>query len=187
MTPHPETPWFPLVTERLTLREFREDDFADVHAYASDPEVSRFMDWGPNTEDETRAFLGRAIDAQIWPRDGVSLAVEITDEARVIGSIRLDVKPDQAADFGYSLGRPYWRRGYASEATAALLAVAFGVLGVHRVWATCDTRNRASFGVMEKLGMRREATFRQDKRMRDGWRDTHLYAILVEEWAAQPR
>ena len=57
-------PWFPLRTDRLALREFREADLADVHAYAAIPEVSRFMTWGPNSEAESRAFLDRALASQ---------------------------------------------------------------------------------------------------------------------------
>jgi RimJ/RimL family protein N-acetyltransferase len=55
---------------------------------------------------------------------------------------------------------------------------------VHRVWATCDVRNTGSFGVMEKLGMRREAHFQQDRFIRGAWHDSYLYAILAEECIA---
>ena len=62
-------PWLPLQTQRLILREFQGDDFDAIHAYGSDPEVARYMVWGPNTPQETRVFLDRALDAQaVWPR-----------------------------------------------------------------------------------------------------------------------
>ena len=47
----------PIQTSRLELRDFRAKDFDAVHAYASDPLVTRFTSWGPNSEEETRAFL----------------------------------------------------------------------------------------------------------------------------------
>lgn len=53
---------------------------------------------------------------------------------------------------------------------------------LHRVWATCDARNRGSWRVMEKLGMRREGLLKASNLRRDGWRDTLLYAVLAEEW-----
>jgi len=176
-------PWFPLQTPRLTLREFRDADLDDIHAYASMPEVSRFMAWGPNTPEDSRAFLDRALGQQSdWPRRHVGLAIE--RDARVIGSIRLDLQGDEnsEADLGYTLAQDQWRQGLATEAAMAVLEVAFGKLGLHRVWATCDVENVGSFGVMEKLGMRREAHFRQDKLIRGAWRDSFLYAILAEEW-----
>lgn len=186
-TPSEQKPWFPIRTARLLLREFQEADLADIHEYGSDPEVSRYMDWGPNTEKASRDHLALVLKRQQeWPRDDVSLAVVVAEEGKMIGSIRLGIQPEQkSAEFGYSLHSGYWRRGFGYEATAAVVGAAFETLGLHRVWATCDVRNRASFGVMEKLGMRREGTFRRDKLVRDGWRDTHLYALLDEEWAAR--
>jgi RimJ/RimL family protein N-acetyltransferase len=178
-------PWFPLTTERLLLREFREGDFDDVHAYASLPEVCRFMEWGPNTPEQTREFMDRNLAAQAdWPRDGVSLAMEHQAEGRVIGSIRLTVsdRPNLTGDFGYTLGSPHWRRGYATEASRALIEVGFRTLGLHRLWADCDPENAGSWGVMEKLGMRREAHHLRDKLIKGEWRDSYVYAILAEEW-----
>ena len=55
--------WLPIRTERLILREFRESDYDDIHAYGADPEVSRFMIWGPNTHKDTREFLGDIVRA----------------------------------------------------------------------------------------------------------------------------
>jgi len=177
--------WFPLETDRLLLREFRPDDEQAIHAYASDPEVVRLMIWGPNTPEMTKAFLAAALKEQEqWPRPFVSLAIELKSDRRVIGSIGLRIKDEKnrAADIGYVLARAYWRQGYMLEAARAILDAAFRKLDLHRVWATCDVRNRASYRVMEKLGMRREAHFRKNAFEKGEWRDTYLYAILAEEW-----
>jgi len=92
MTTPPQS-WFPLRTERLLLRDFQLDDFEAVHAYGSDPEVARYMEWGPNTPDDTRAFLTRALASQaIWPRLDFGLAIESRSLGMVIGSIRLHLR-----------------------------------------------------------------------------------------------
>jgi len=177
--------WFPIETEHLLLREFRADDERDVHAYASDPEVVRLMIWGPNTLDATKAFLAGALKEQEqWPRACVSLAIELKSARRVIGSIGLRIKDEKncTADIGYVLTRAYWGHGYMVEAGRAILDAAFRQVGLHRVWATCDPRNRASYRVMEKLGMGREAHFRKDVMEKGEWRDSYLYAILAKEW-----
>ena len=179
------TPWFPIPTARLLLREFRQSDLDDVQAYAADPAVARFMDWGPNTLAQTAEFMDRKLEEQSrWPRDEVTLAVEHLAEARVIGSIRLAVsdRASLAGDFGYSLNSAYWRQGYATEAAAALIDIGFKVLGLHRIWAECDVENVASFGVMEKLHMRREARFSHGKLVKGAWRDRYVYALLADEW-----
>lgn len=178
-------PWFPIRTERLVMREFRESDLDAVHVYGSDPEVVRFMDWGPNTLEDTRAFLGRMFAAQAqWPRPDVNLAVEHVADGRVIGAIRLGITDaaNRTADLGYSFARSYWRQGLGVEAARAMLDVGFRALGLHRIHAHCDPRNAGSYGVMEKLGMRREGLLRHNLRLRGEWRDTLLYAILADEW-----
>ena len=178
-------PWFPIRTERLLLREFTQDDFDDVHAYATDDDVVRYMDWGPNTPADTQAALDRWFEARPhWPRTDINLAIEHLADGRVIGSIRLGVRDEAArtGDIGYSLASAYWRQGLGAEAARAMLRAGFEVLKLRRIWAECDVRNVGSYGIMEKLGMRREAHYRQDKRARDGWRDSYLYAILADEW-----
>ncbi len=178
-------PWFPIRTERILLREFRENDLCDVHTYAAQAEVCRFMDWGPNTEGETPAFMAFKLAEQArWPRDEVTLAVEHLADGRVIGSVRLAVgdRPNLTGDFGYTFNSAYWRRGLATEAARALIAAGFGPLGLHRLWAECDVDNRGSWGVMEKLGMRREAMFRQGRLIKGVWRDRYPYALLADEW-----
>lgn len=72
-----------------------------------------------------------------------------------------------------------------TEAVAAILKFGFSELNLHRIWATCDTRNVASARVMEKLGMRREAHYVKDAWEKGAWRDSFLYAILNEEWIAK--
>jgi [ribosomal protein S5]-alanine N-acetyltransferase len=184
----PQTRWFPLVTPRLTLREFGDQDLDDIHAYGCDPEVVRYMDWGPNTPELTRKFLDdRLAEQRVWPRLAVNLALESAAEARVIGAVRLEVSDpaNRAAEIGYTLHRAWWGLGLASEAAQALARVGFGVLGLHRLWATCDARNTGSQRVLEKLGMRSEGELRRNAWMRDRWRDTRVYAVLAEEWAGR--
>ena len=178
-------PWLPLATPRLILREFRDSDLDAVHAYGSDPEVSRFMVWGPHTPEDSRAFLDRVLEGQTtWPRPNVSAAVELADSGRLIGAVELRViDPDnRGGEFGYTFARDAWGQGYGPEAASALLRQGFEALGLNRIRATCDARNRKSWRAMEKLGLRREATFRKDVRVKGRWRDTYLYAVLREEW-----
>ncbi len=188
MTEIPEKPWFPLKTDRLILREFRQSDLDDVHAYGSDPAVARYMDWGPNTPEVSKHFLGLQIEGQkTWPRKDVSLAIELRETGRMIGSIRLWVvqEPWATAEIGYSLDRGHWRRGLVSEAANAMMRAGFEVLKLHRIVATCDVRNRGSWGVMRKLGMRREGKLMRDRTYKGSWRDSYSYAILGDEWRAR--
>ncbi len=172
-------------SERLTLREFRDDDFEAVHSYACDMEVVRYMTWGPNTEDETRAFLeGAQSYAAADPRTGYELAVIQSSTDRLIGGIGLDNKEQQGM-LGYCFARPAWGQGFATEAARSILDFGFETLGVHRVWAGCDSENAASLRVLEKIGMRREGYFKHDSQIRGVWRDTVAFGILSDEWAGR--
>jgi RimJ/RimL family protein N-acetyltransferase len=68
------------------------------------------------------------------------------------------------------------------QAARGLLAFGFETLALHRIAATCDTGNVGSARVLERIGMRREAPFREDSLLRGRWRDSFLYAVLEDEW-----
>lgn len=175
----------PLLTPRLILRDFRETDFDDIHAYGSDPEVCRYMPWGPNTLEDTAQALSRMkAQAGIWPRMELGLGIELAAEGRLIGSIALHLRDanHRTVEMGYCLHRDYWGQGLMSEAAWGLADAGFRRFGLHRIYATCDVRNTGSWTVMEKVGMRREGLLRQDRHVKGGWRDTYLYAVLAAEW-----
>jgi RimJ/RimL family protein N-acetyltransferase len=83
---------------------------------------------------------------------------------------------------GYCFARSAWGKGYATEAARLIISHGFHSLGIHRIWARCDSENEASLRVLEKLGMRREGLAKHDCQIRGEWRNTYLYAVLVDEW-----
>jgi RimJ/RimL family protein N-acetyltransferase len=94
---------------------------------------------------------------------------------------------DRQAEIGWVLNPAYHGRGLATEAARELLVLAFAELRMHRVWAQLDPRNDASVRLCERLGMRREAYFREDIWFKGEWGDTAVYALLAAEWQAAPR
>jgi RimJ/RimL family protein N-acetyltransferase len=178
----------PIRTRRLLLREFREGDWKDVQRYAQDPKVVEFLPWGPNTPEQTREFIAKAIEEQrTVPRNSFSLAIALRGSGRVIGGIRLGLRSvkHRRGDIGYVLARDCWGKGLATEATRAVVEFGFTSLNLHRIYATCDARNKASARVLEKAGMKREGRLRESAFLRGRWRDSLVYAIL--ENARRPR
>lgn len=85
---------------------------------------------------------------------------------------------------GWSIARPVWGRGLATEAARAVIDAAFKVhQDLNRIEATADTRNVASQRVMEKAGMRREGVPRQSRISRRELLDEAYFGILRNEWA----
>ncbi len=174
-----------LSTDRLLLREFVSDDWRAVHEYASDADVVRYLAWGPNAEQQTRAFVDRAIAQQgDEPRRDFMLAVALKDGGRLIGGAGLHVSrpAHRTAYVGYCLNPRFWGSSYATEAVRALVAFGFGEQGLHRIFATCDTDNGASARVLEKSGFLREGHMREHRMQKGRWRDSFIYAILEDGW-----
>lgn len=170
-----------IVTDRLLLRAFRHDDWPDVHAYGSDPEVVRFMDWGPNRIEQSRHHVNRSVAmAGVSPRLTFPYAVERLADGRVIGSAELSMTSldHRRAEMGYVFARDAWGRGYATEAAGALVAYGFDKLGLHRIAATCDPDNVGSARVLRKIGMLPEGRMRAYFLIRGEWRDRLMFAAV---------
>lgn len=178
----------PLSTPRLLLREFEEDDWRATHPYEARPEVVRYLPYGVRTPEESRDYIRRVMgQARETPRHVYDFAVVRRDDNQLIGrcGMRLTAPELREAMLWYVLEPSQWGKGYIPEAARALLDFAFGTLGLHRVWADCDPRNPASFRVMEKLGMRQEAHFRENAFYKGEWCDSLIYAVLDREWRAR--
>ncbi len=155
----PET----FATARLVARPPRREDAPAVFAaYASDPEVTRYLSFPVHTRVETVAvFLQARADG--WARGddhhyGYMLCLHGTDTP--IGSIGVELK-NHGAMFGYVLGRTHWGQGLMTEALRWMVDWALAQPEIYRAWAFCDTANPASARVMEKAGMTREGVLRR--------------------------
>lgn len=175
-----------LETQRLTLRRFTASDGPAVHRYMGDPLVTRWLPEGRLDKAGAQTFADK--NAGRRPR---AIAVVKRASGELVG--HMDYHPwfgRATHEIGWAIGRPHQRQGYATEAARALLAHAFETLRCHRVIATCQPENVASWRVMDKLGMRREAHFRQGLFREIGeWWDEYFYALLAEEYfgrAASP-
>ncbi|MCR5809423.1 MAG: GNAT family N-acetyltransferase [Clostridiales bacterium] len=177
-----------LETERLYAREFVKNDAADVFEYAGNIESSGFLPFSPESCEDVVKFVERRLAAQIEePRKSYDLALCLKDTDEMIGAMGLYLTEDRRqAELGYLLKKRFWGNGYATEAGKAFLRFGFLGLELHRITARCDDKNAASYRVMEKLGMRREAHFIKDEYRkvfnRMGWRSSYHYAILQKEY-----
>ncbi len=114
----------------------------------------------------------------------LTFAVVLRDNEKLIGAVGLKVdRYSNKADLGYWIGKPYWNAGYATEAARAALAAGFDELDLNRIGAFHLARNPSSGRVMEKLGMLREGTARQDTMKWGKYEDLVSYGLLREDWS----
>jgi len=181
-------PRYPIETERLRLRPFNRGDVDAVFAYRKREDVARHLFDGPMTHQTATEVVGLRAGQFTLAAEGdkMFLAVDLADPHAMIGEVSLIWRDavSRQGEIGYIFNPLHHGHGYATEATRVLLGLGFEGLGLHRIYARCAAANTASWHVMERLGMRREAHFREHAFFKGGWDEELVYAILEEEWRA---
>ena len=184
-------PAYPLQTDRLLLRPFAATDFDALLAIQSRADVARYLYWDPRTAAEVRETLDVKVRATaiVAEGDNVSLAAVLRESGELIGdcSLHWASAEHRQAEIGFAFHPDHHGHGYATEAAAALLALAFDDLKAHRVFGRLEARNTASARVLERLGMRKEAHLVENEHVKGEWQSEVVYALLEREWARRPR
>lgn len=147
-----------LVTERMRLRPWREDDLDDLARLNVDEAVMEFMWSGILTRDQCRDWLEQRI--RLCESGGLSVfATELLDTGAFIGWIGLNVPTgipelEDEIEVGWRLLPRHWGQGLATEGARASLAWGFDDLGLDRIISMYDPDNERSRRVMDKLGLR---------------------------------
>jgi RimJ/RimL family protein N-acetyltransferase len=178
----------PLTTNRLIIRALTPDDLERHHRMFSDPEVVRYLYFGPFDRDAAYEHLVRRSTVDL-PGEGewINFGVEVKGEGVLIGELAMGFisETHQHYEVGYVFDPAHAGHGYATEGAAMIVELAFSGLGAHRVSGRLDARNTASARVLEKLGMRREAHFLENEYVKGEWTDELAFAILAPEWRAR--
>jgi RimJ/RimL family protein N-acetyltransferase len=183
-----ELEW-PICTKRLSLRPAVESDIDATWRFRRVEGVSRWLTSHPQRFEEYRKKFedpGRLAKTLVIELDGVvigdlMLAVEDAWSQAEVAAQAHDVQ----AELGWCLDPAHSGHGYATEAVGALIRLCFQDLRLRRVTANCFADNEASWRLMERVGMRREAYTVRDSLHRSGrWLDGMGYALLAEEWQA---
>ena len=182
-------PEYPIRTERLLLRPYALADVDALYAYQRLPEVHRYLYTEPRSRSEVEALVAERAGVRALTGAGQALALvaDLAQTGELVGDCMLFWRSleHEQGEVGYVFNPAYQGRGLATEAVDALLRLGFEGLGLHRVAARCDARNTASWRVMERAGMRREAHLVQSEFIKNEWTDELIYAILRTEWAAR--
>lgn len=170
----------PIFTERLILRAYEADDLQQLHAVLySDVNAMRLLG-GPRDLAGTRFALERSMTHQhvtgfsFWP-------VIERESGLLIGEAGLFPLSPEGPDvsLGYALGARWWGRGYATEASRAVIGEAFGALGMDRLVAITREANLGSRHVLEKLGFVMEG-------VRHVWGAEQLFFVLERDFERFP-
>ncbi|WP_429146433.1 GNAT family N-acetyltransferase [Anaerotaenia torta] len=166
-----------LKTERLLIRNYKEEDLQDLFEIFSNPVVMEQCEPPYNMEECTK-WLDYFIEKPI------AFAVEHIQTGRLIGHALFKQLPGEEAgiyEIGWIFNQQFWGQGYAYEASRALMDYGFDVLRLHKI--TAETTDPVkSVSLMKKLGMKQEGVLRQQtKDINGNWVDMHWYGILMSD------
>lgn len=174
-------------TRRLILRDWRDEDVAPYVRHTNTPAVMRWLG-GVMPEEEARQGVADRIMRWQRERGFTFWVVERKADGELLGFCGLKLADGEGSSFigelevGWRLREDAWGQGYAKEAAIASLDYAFDRLGADRVVAVTFGANAPSWGLMERLGMRRRADLDYDDPRFAEHNPTIVYEIARAQW-----
>lgn len=168
-------------TKNLILRKFTMNDVKDTFEYLNQRVDAEFERWNIRSISYAEKECEYRIKSENY------IAIELKSEKKVIGNLCVSKKDFESCEIGFIINTDYQRRGFCAEACRALFEKLFAD-GTHRIFAECNSRNTASWKLLEKLGMRREAHFVKNRYIDTDvsgnplWQDTYVYALLITDF-----
>jgi ribosomal-protein-alanine N-acetyltransferase len=176
-------PFPTLHTERLILRKVVPEDAPDIFVMRSDAEVMRYIPRPiAQVVDDVLPVLGMMTEGL---DKGAKINWGITEKGtdKVIGMVGfVNTKFEHfRAELGYSLTRSYHRQGIMREAVLRVIQYGFEEMKLHTIEAIIEAENVASGGLLESVGFRKEAYFREDFYFNGGFRNSIHYGLLQSD------
>lgn len=181
---------FPVTqTERLTLDNLTKDDDISIYEIFSDPDVMAFFDMEPFTKKEDGLNMISFFRNKFISRTGIRWAIREKGNNKLIGTCGFNswVEFDHSAIIGYELATPYWGKGYASEAIAHVIKLAYDgslPITVNRIEASVVPGNVGSENVLKKNGFVFEGRLREKGFWANRYHDMNLFSLVKQDYLA---
>ena len=173
-----------LNTERLILRMPTLEDARDVQHLAGDFDIALLIPGIPHPYEDGMAEVWIYSCCNKYEKnESLNFAITLRTSGNLIGAIELGINPEnERGELGYWIGKPYWNRGYATEAAKVVVGYGFEVLQLNRIHAYHFKQNTGSGRVLEKIGMCYEGCRRQHIKKWDNFEDVMEYGILKTDY-----
>lgn len=176
----------PITTRRLHIRDYVVNDAPTVFGYVSDPAYWQFQRSEPPNAQQIDTLIKWVVSEQSnSQRLAYFLAVTRKETGEIVGEAVLKITnaAERQGELGFGIAPRFWKQGYGTEATAAILDAAFSQLRLHRLSGQCSADNKGSTRIMQKVGMAREGLLRDVHFARGKWWSTVIYGVLEHEYA----
>ena len=164
----------------INLRKLKKSDASSITKYADNMDIARYTTL-PHPYTGAEEFIKKT-QKGLRKKTGYELGIEYKGE--IVGMMGLSSidKTNKNAEFGYWLGKPFWRKGFTFEAAKLMIEFGFKELELERIYAKVLTQNIASAKLLEKLGFKHEGLLRRRMIRFGTWYDAHIYSMLKEEF-----
>lgn len=175
-----------LETERLILRKISVNDAEEAfNNWTDDHEVTKYVTWKPHGNVETTKELFKMWEERYKEPHTYKWVVYVKELDSIIGTIDVVHKSidNKKCEIGYCYGSKFWGKGYATEALKIVINFLLNDVGFELIEAICLVTNPASGKVMEKAGMKYDATLRKRyiDPLTENRVDCMVYSIMKEE------
>jgi RimJ/RimL family protein N-acetyltransferase len=171
-------------TKRLILRQLQLDDAPIIEQLAGKYEVAKttLSIPHPYPKGSGKDFITSVLLAESQGKM-VMFAIVSKEIGQLIGVMNISVRLDhQRGELAYWLGRPYWGKGFGTEAATAVLQYGFEQLNLNKIFAAAFFENPGSWRIMEKIGMREEGVLKQHVMKWGQSVDLVYYGLLRQEY-----
>ena len=173
-----------LETDRLILRSLNQADAEKIEELAGDYDVAKttLNIPHPYPKGSAKSFIEHSLQV-VEKGELYTYAIVKKKTERLIGIIHINLTPaHERGELGYWIGKPYWGKGYGTEAARAIISFGFETLDLNKIHATAMTSNPGSWRIMEKLGMAHEGTLKQHMVRWEKYFDVAYYGILKGDY-----
>ncbi|MEJ2658306.1 MAG: GNAT family N-acetyltransferase [Desulfobacterales bacterium] len=173
-----------LESDRLKYRQITFRDSETLFELRKNKEVMRFMDTEAMKSITESEKLIKSIGESYWMNTGISWGIiekSINAFIGYFGFWRIDPK-HCIVEIGYLLHPDYWSKGYMKETAAKLIEFGFRELHLHSLEANVNPENLPSMKLLEKIGFRKEAYFRENFLFQNEFKDSVIYSVLESDF-----
>ncbi|MCX6047939.1 MAG: GNAT family protein [Chloroflexi bacterium] len=179
-----------LETERLRLEPLLPQHATQLFPVLSDLRIYTYIPEDPLSDQDALRQRYQRLAIRHSPEGDelwLNWALQRKQEHDYIGVLQATVSADQHATIAYMLHSAFWGYGYAQEACRCLLTALFDAYDLHHVDAEVDTRNQASWRLLERLGFRRVAFRQAADHFKGANSDEYTYELTSQDWQSGGR
>lgn len=171
-----------LDSTRLELRRMEPSDAEALFDYRSDEITNKYQGWIPKSLEEVQSFLQKLAPDFNVPDTWFQFAIIEKEGGNLIGDLGVHFIDEHQVELGCTLNKKFQGRGFANEALTVVINHLFIDLKKHRISGSIDPNNTGSILMMERLGFRKEAHFKESYLHHGQWVDDVVYGLLSKEW-----